>query len=249
MRTFAVLPFALVFVFGCGSLSPPNDLDVYLLCGQSNMAGRGAIDGAENESRSRRVWTFDRESRWRPADHPLHWDRPDAGVGPGLAFGIAVHERTGRPVGLVPCAVGGSPLSRWEKGGDLYAAAVDRATNARMRGRLRGVLWHQGETDAMRADLAESYGDRLTRMVADLRADLGEPELPLVVGLLGPLPAEKFPHREAVNAALAELPKRAPRVGVVSADGLTCGPDGIHLDARSARELGRRYAATIVQLE
>lgn len=247
MRTLAVV--TCVACVGCGRPEPPADLDMYVLAGQSNMAGRGAISDGDRPPHPR-VWVLGGDLRWGPARDPLHRDGPDAGVGPGLSFGEAVAAaRPDRHVGLVPCAVGGSPLSRWERGGDLYVAMLGRAAEARKRGRLRAVLWHQGESDARSAALAASYGDRLTAAVADLREDLGEPDLPVVIGLLGPLPADRFPHRDEVNAALSALPGRVRRVAAVNSEGLTTGPDGVHLDAESARELGRRFAAALGQLE
>lgn len=51
-------------------------------------------------------------------------------------------------IGLVPTAVGGTALRRWIKGGDLYEQAVARARVAAQTGVIRGVLWHQGESDA-----------------------------------------------------------------------------------------------------
>jgi hypothetical protein len=93
-------------------------------------------------------------------------------------------------IGLVPCAFGGAPLSRWEKQpadapedahaddaqtlpanpgvpGDLYARAWRRglaALAAHPNAKLRGFLWHQGESDTVSEELAASYEQRLTKM-------------------------------------------------------------------------------------
>ena len=102
-------------------------------------------------------------------------------------------------IGLVPCAFGGAPLSRWEKRpgdtvpgdahegdaqtlppnpgvhGDLYARAWRRglaALAAHPNARLRGFLWHQGESDTDDVEKASTYQARLTTMIADLRVDL-----------------------------------------------------------------------------
>src|SRR5690606_29373638 len=40
--------------------------------------------------------------------------RPVKGTGPGLAFGRAIVEKHGIPVGLIPCAVGGSSMRQWD---------------------------------------------------------------------------------------------------------------------------------------
>ena len=72
------------------------------------------------------------------------------GVGPGLSFAKAMagNDET-VTIGLIPCAVGGTPLSRWESDGDLYKYAIARAKAAMKDGTIKGVLWHQGEIDAM----------------------------------------------------------------------------------------------------
>ena len=85
-------------------------LDLYLLMGQSNMAGRGKI-GAEDKTPHPRVLVFTLANQWEPAVEPITHDKPRMlGVGPGLAFGKAMAEaEPGVTIGLVPCAVGGTP--------------------------------------------------------------------------------------------------------------------------------------------
>src|SRR5690348_16838983 len=64
--------------------------EIYLLMGQSNMAGRGKVE-AEDQPNDPRLLVFDRDGKWATAAEPLHWDKPKiAGVGPGLAFAKAM---------------------------------------------------------------------------------------------------------------------------------------------------------------
>ena len=87
-------------------------------------------------------------------------------------------------------------------------------------------------------------------MVADLRRDLGLPDLPVVVGQLGPyINPERFRGIEVVRTALRNLPAAVPHVAFMDADGLTHKGDGVHFDAASEIELGRRYALALVALE
>ena len=89
---------------------------LYLLIGQSNMAGRGRVV-AEDKTPHPRVFVLDKADEWAPAVDPLHFDKPFAGVGPGLAFGKAMAEADPEArIGLVPCAAGGSPISVWRAG-------------------------------------------------------------------------------------------------------------------------------------
>src|ERR1035441_4734814 len=191
-------------------------LHLYLLIGQSNMAGRGQI-GAEDKTPHPRVLLFTLQDNWEPAVEPVTHDKPGMlGVGPGLAFGKAMATSDpGVTIGLVPCAAGGTPLKRWERRGDLYSNAVQRARLAMREGTLKGILWHQGESDSGTATNANSYGDRLSRMIQDIRADLGVPDLPFVVGQIGEFLYDwgpgHAPYTRVVNAALAALPEKVPQ--------------------------------------
>ncbi len=224
---------------------------LYLLMGQSNMAGRGVLDSTASADNPR-IRSLDPEGHWVAARDPLHMKvgRTEPGVGPGMSFAQAMLKvNPDVTIGLIPCAVGGSPLSRWVKGGDLYEQAVARAKVASADGVLGGVLWHQGETDSDKLPLADTYESRLVRMIADLRADLGRPDLPVVVGQLGEfLTVEKHPGVESVRAALKRIPTLVPRTGYVDSAGLAHKGDALHFDTASARELGVRYAEAMKNL-
>jgi hypothetical protein len=228
-------------------------LHLYLLMGQSNMAGRGKI-GPEDKTPHPQVLVFTPANRWESAVEPITHDKPTMlGVGPGLAFGKAMAEtKSGATIGLVPCAFGGTPLKRWERGGDLYLNAVHRARLAMHDGTLKGILWHQGESDSGTSTNAHTYGDRLAKMIKDIRADLGAPNLPVVVGQIGEFlydrGPEHSPYARVVNDALAKLPERVPFTGCASAKDLKHKGDQLHFDAASQRELGRRYAAEMLRL-
>jgi hypothetical protein len=214
------------------------------------MAGRGEMP-AERIA-PQRVLKFDQNNRWAPAVDPLHFDKPAiAGVGPGSGFGPAMAAADEAiTVGLIPSAVGGTPLSRWVKGGDLYEQAVARARAAAKDGVLKGVIWHQGESDAKTAETAASYGERLAGMIAALRSDLDMPALPVVVGKLGEfLSPTASPHAGDINAALEALPQNVPHTACVDTAGLKAKSDQVHFDAESARELGRRYAEAMVKVQ
>jgi hypothetical protein len=241
-------------------------MDVWLLLGQSNMAGRGGVtartwDGVVPAACApppgAAVWCLRPDgSAWEAAREPLHAgvDAPGkpCGVGPGLAFAAALLRQPGRcALGLVPCAVGGSALCEWElPDGPLGARAVARALAALAApcapapARLGGLLWYQGETDAGSEQDAASWGERFVRLAGALRAALHAPELPFAVVAI--TTARSLPtcaHVEQVRAAQLALPGVLPRCCVVDADGLALQPDGLHLTAAAAAELGLRLAA------
>jgi hypothetical protein len=221
---------------------------LFLLAGQSNMAGRGAVEADDR--------MLDRTLAWVPATDPVHFDKPSAGVGPGRAFAIALHERdTSAIVGLVPTAVGGSPISSWEPGAlDVatkthpYDDAITRARAAMRDGTFRAILWHQGESDAT-PELSVAYAERLRALITRFRTELGDPNLPFLIGELGQFPRSGWSAAKVrVDSVHRALAGSIPGVAYVSSDGLRHRGDSLHFDSASARELGRRYAAAYLAL-
>ncbi len=224
---------------------------IYLLMGQSNMVGRDtrALDAQVDNPR---VLALDAEGRWAVARDPLHADaRIPPGVGPGLSFALEMLKADPKAtIGLVPCAVGGTPLRRWVGGGDLYEKCLSRAKAAAPSGVVKGVLWHQGESDTDRKENADTYEARLTRMLTDLRQDLGLPDLPVVVGQLGEfLTVEKYPYVETVRAAIEHVSVIMPNVGYADSKGLGHKGDRLHFSAEAERELGARFARAMLELQ
>ncbi|RXK53706.1 sialate O-acetylesterase [Oleiharenicola lentus] len=226
------------------ALSPANGLasmKIFLLIGQSNMAGRGKVESGDQTPHPR-VWVLNKELAWVPAVDPLHFDRPERiGTGLGKTFGAVIADANPDAViGLVPAAFGGSALDEWAPGRTHYVNAVARAKEALKRGQLAGILWHQGESDRA-PDQAATYADRFKKFITQLRADLGAPDVPVIVGEIG-----RFcPNEGPVNAALRSLPALVPHCALVSSDGLPGRPEEpevLHFESPGFRELGRRYA-------
>ena len=231
-------------------------MQLFLLAGQSNMAGRGALE-AQDRVTNPRVVMLDRALRWIPATDPLHFDHPAAGVGPGRTFALTLAAADSAiRIGLIPAAVGGSPMTSWEpsavdvaSGTQPYADAISRARAAMKHGTLKALLWHQGESDA-NPQSAPAYEQRLRALVLRFRRDLGAPELPVLIGQLGHFAGCPWTAAQAqVNAAQRALPAQLPNVAFVSSEGLNDAGDCVHFDAASARKLGRRYAAAYRLLE
>jgi sialate O-acetylesterase len=180
------------------------------------------------------------------------------GAGLGLAFGRAMADATGRPVGLIPAAHGGTTLAQWSPDGKaqgpatLYGSMLERIHHA--GGRLRGILWYQGEADAVMPESAASYGDRMATWIEAVRADLQIPELPVMVVQLArrALRTLNTPAVEegwlAVRDAQAGLPGRIPFTATVGSLDLGL-VDTVHLDTASQIRLGRRLATVALRVE
>ena len=232
------------------AVAPPSrkSFHIYLLMGQSNMVGRDTRQlGSQVDNP--RVLALDGEGRWVMAREPMHVG--GTGLGPGIPFALEMLKADPKTtIGLVPCAVGGTPLRRWVKGADLYEAAVSRARTAARGGVLKGVLWHQGESDTDKQRNAETYETRLAQMFRDLRQDLGLADLPIVVGQLGDfLTAEKYPYVETVRGAIGHIPSVVAGVGVADSTGLSHKGDSLHFSADAEKELGARFARSMLELQ
>lgn len=237
------------------TLPEKENFHLYLLIGQSNMAGRGKVEEVDKKPHPR-VLMLTKKGSWQPAVDPLHSDKPSAGVGLGSAFGRAMAEASPDvTIGLLPCAVGGTPLERWEEGKDLYAQAVRRAMPTLKQGTLKGILWHQGEADSFQEETALSYGKRLTGMIAALRSELDAEEVPFVAGELGHFLDEyqgrgrTLGYWKVVNEQLAGLKETVPGFALVSAAGLKHKGDKVHFDSAALRTFGQRYSSAMLKLQ
>lgn len=211
---------------------------VFLLIGQSNMAGRAPLEQGD-DAPIQGVFLLNDKGAWEPARNPLNryaTDRKNLSmqkICPGYGFALAMRKADPKTtIGLLVNARGGSKIEQWEKGQPLYDHMLKRAKGRR----FAGVLWHQGESNANDPD----YLDKLLRLVATLRKDLGDPNLPFVAG--------KISGSYPVNDAIAALPGRAKHTAVASVDGLK-RLDKWHFDRASQLALGERYAKAWLTLQ
>ena len=246
--------------------------DLWVLAGQSNMEGVG--DLIDVETPLPWVHSFQSREEWAVAEEPLHWlgesprfvhhqlwgraampEQPDPrdpnrdkGAGLGLAFGKAYHRLTDVPVGLIPSAHGGTSMEQWdparkgEGGNSLYGATYERVQA--VGGKVRGILWYQGESDAYPDGVAR-YTERMVTLIESFRRDFGQPDLPFHLVQLGCFANPPSPDGVAgwngIRDAQRRLPQRLPNVGLVSAIDLELD-DLIHIGVHGLKRLGRRLA-------
>jgi len=255
-------PVLLMAVLGVlpvmGALSPARaqapdpEFSLYLLIGQSNMAGRGALD-EESKKPHPRVVMLAKDLTWQPATDPLHFDKAGAGVGPGLACGLQLAAANPQTrIGLIPCAVGGTSIKRWVPGAQdqatksqPYDDMLMRAREARKSGVLKGILWHQGESDRGAGD---AYGQQLADLIALLRKELNAPEVPFIACELSAFNPKDEAATRKFNEVLQGLSNKVKRYACVTAEGLNHKGDRLHYDTASARTLGQRYAAKLAEM-
>lgn len=222
----------------------PKPMRLFLLIGQSNMAGRGKLptNGVVTHPR---IFMLNKEMQWLPAKDPVHFDKPIAGVGLASEFArVVAAADTNATIGLIPCAMGGSSLDEWKPGSKLYNQAIERAREAKKSGQLAGILWHQGEADSA-AEKVATYAERFSAMIGQLRTDLDAKTVPVIVGELG-----RFREASrAFNDALPAVVRNVPQCALVTAENLTDNGDKLHFDTAALELLGRRYAEAFLKIQ
>lgn len=217
------------------------------------MAGRGELTDEFKQIADPRVSMLTAEGTWVEAKHPLHFDKPKAvGVGPGLAFGIDMAAANPNVrIGLVPCAVGGTSIEKWTPGAEdkstnthPYDNALARIKNAMKYGVIKGIIWHQGEANSA-PERAKTYLASLQTLINRVRTEVGNPDLPVVVGELGRFKTVF----QNINNELSKVPSNIPNTALVSSADLQHKGDETHFDAKSATILGHRFAQQMSDLQ
>jgi hypothetical protein len=233
-----------------------ENLWIFLMAGQSNMAGRGVVE-AEDTLTNARVLVLDSNNVWTVAKEPLHFYEPARkGLDCGLSFGKALAGAVKDPVyiGLVPCAIGGSSVEQWlgdslYRGVKLYSNFDNKVKKALEAGTLKGILWHQGESNAHEKQFL-NYESNLKELFKRFRSTAGNDSLPILAGELGHfLEGKDFgQYPDALNQVLHNVAKTEKRISVVSAAGLNHKGDSLHFNSASLRLLGERFAEEYISL-
>lgn len=253
---------------GIEDLSSSNEshgrVDVFLIGGQSNAEGTG------DPGRAPTVPVGVGYEYRDEGDEIVHLEEP-IGRGDGAAswaaFANEYHERTGRSVVLVSKAVGGSAqhvdadwyfdgefVGHWDDGGTLRPTAIEALrsclghleTNG-WEYELRGVLWHQGETDANSVDecgiTVSQYKNAFRRMLSDFRSAFDEPEMGLYLFKIGRQRDGDTEGWREVRAAQDSIATADDAVHVVFDDAVSFAESGnmqdhVHYDQEGYNRMG-----------
>src|SRR6478609_1447639 len=227
---------------------------VFILAGQSNMAGRGLVE-PQDTIPSSRILTINKQGKIILAKEPLHFYEPTlTGLDCGLSFGKALlgHVPDNVSILLIPTAVGGSSISQWL--GDSTFRNVKLFTNfkakaeiAKQYGQLKGILWHQGESDANPKNIPE-YSNRLTKLFTEFRKIAGKKTLPIMLGELGSYSNTKE-NWMLINEQMKRYASIDRHAIVVTTGDLIHKGDQIHFNSEGQRLLGQRYAEAYLKIK
>lgn len=235
-------------------LPSKENFHIFILAGQSNMAGRGFVQ-PEDTVANHRILTMNKDNQWEYAKEPLHYYEPErAGLDCGMSFAQKMVAKSGKNVviGLLPCAIGGSSIGQWlndstYRGVTLYSNLLKRIHEAQQYGIIKGMLWHQGESNANEKGF-KNFKTNAIQFFNNLRTDTDMANLPIYAGTIGSfLRKQEFPLASNINATLNELPTYLNQFYLVTTNGLEPKSDTIHFNTESQRLLGERYAKMVLR--
>jgi lysophospholipase L1-like esterase len=115
---------------------------------------------------------------------------------------------------------------------------------AQQRGVIKGILLHQGESNANDKDWPNKVGKIYGDLMRDL--NLRAEDVPLLAGET--VNADQQGATAGMNTIIAELPKVVPHSYVISSKGCEARRDRLHFTPAGYRELGKRYAEQMLKL-
>lgn len=256
------------------SYAQDPDFHIYICFGQSNMEGSARIEAQDTTNVSPRFKVMQAvdcpeihrtKGQWYTAEPPL--TRCNTGLTPVDYFGrsllAALPDKV--MVGVVVVAVGGCKIELydrdhaaaytatapdWMKGmiaqyqGNPYVQMVELARKAQTKGVIKGILLHQGESNTGDSTWVNKVNGVYQHLLKDL--SLKEKDVPLLAGEV--VHAEQNGKCASMNLIIDRLPQTIPTAHVISSRGCTVAADNLHFDAAGYRELGRRYATTMLSL-
>lgn len=232
------------------SLPPREKVWVFIMAGQSNMAGRGFVEPQDTISHPR-IMSINKDNQVILAKEPLHYYQPKlTGLDGGVSFARNLISQldSNTFILLLPTAVGGSSIKYWLNdsafnGVHLKSNFKEKADLAKRYGILKGILWHQGESDATEEKIA-LYENNLKTLFRFFRNYAGNDSLPIIMGELGSYTRKEEWTRNwaRINQIIRKVAEDDPNGFLVETGDLKPREDFIHFDSQSQRILGKRYA-------
>ena len=274
MRMLSRIVFIMALAMFCGMAYAGKPVKIYILSGQSNMnTFKHTIDelkkGYPNlEIPTKNIWYI--EAGFRGG-----LPRENGGWGVETPFGIDMAKGTREPVLLFKSNRGGTTLTKdWRppstvkrSGGEvgyLYNRMIRRFHNmiqhveeicppVKERGyEIAGFVWFQGESDACNSDpeVWKDYGQKLKELIADVRRDVGVPNLPFLSVQINNIPlwdgtADKPKGGAIIRDAQKKVAQEDPKGVWISTSNLS---EGYHYDANAHLIIGKRMAEAMLPL-
>jgi hypothetical protein len=221
---------------------------VFILAGQSNMAGRGLVEPKDTIP-NERILTINNSGELILAKEPLHFYEPVmSGLDCGMSFGrrLLNHIPDSVYILLIPTAVGGSSISQWindshHRNVSLFSNFSEKVKTAQEYGMIKGILWHQGESDTGSNETIEKYGSQLEILMKMFRNEVGNLSLPIFIGELGSF-SKSDENWQAINSKIRDYAASDSNAYVIITKDLKDKGDQTHFNSKGQRKIGKRFA-------
>ena len=230
-----------------------ENLWVFILAGQSNMAGRGKIEPMDTIP-DPRILTINKTGELILAKEPLHFYEPTlTGLDCGLSFGKELLKYIPDSISilLLPTAVGGSAIQQWigdetYRNVSLFSNFKEKTAIGNQHGIIKAILWHQGESDSASPETIELYDKQLGVLFSKFRTEVGNPNLSICFGRLGSF-SKTEESWQAINAKMEDYQKTDPFSYLIQTKNLNHKGDFIHFDSEGQRAMGVSFAKAYIQ--
>ena len=263
-------------------LAQSNDDDktlrVFIFAGQSNMVGSDSkvkdikrfppyIGLEAPQENVLFTYCIGRQNKMR-SDGWVSLQHVNNVVGPELSFARKISRHIKAPIAIIKVAAGGTHLGGdWNPdqpiGFKMYPLALETIRTAlanldkqKIKYRLEGFMWHQGENDMFNKDYMPNYGKNLKNFLAKWRGDLKTPELKFYIGELCTKTIwgmDLRPRMYAISLGQREVTNADPRAEYVPTShvGAEIGrPVGLHYHYGTLGQLqhGENYATAYLRM-
>ena len=146
---------------------------------------------------------------------------------------------------MIPVAIGGSSISQWlgdslYRNVKLFSNFREKVELANRFGIIKGILWHQGESDANEKSIPK-YEERLAVLFSKFRETIGSNNLPVLMGELGSYSTNKN-NWALINETIHNYSMKDKNTAVISTSDLKHKGDSVHFNSKGQRMMGKRLA-------
>lgn len=245
--------------------------DIFIQAGQSNSEGYGFGDVDAPYEPSNLVWYMNGDFTISRAEEKV------VGNGIQTTFALAFAQeylrhgllKEGRKLLILRSAVGGTGFldNRWKMTDDLYLRMMEMIRTAlflNKENQLMGLLWHQGETDALLNAGYEQHYSHLMGLLRSVRTEFHVPRLPFIAGdFVQHWKNDNLAICKPVIMAIRDVCRDCGYGSFVDTDGLKSNmqegawdyaigedndKDTIHFSRKSCYLLGRRYFEAFLKI-
>jgi len=268
-----IIVFAGILLLSINAFSQDLNFHIYLCIGQSNMEGaaKAELQDSTVNPRFQVMQTVDcdhlnrTKGNWYPAIPPLCRCRTNLGLTDYFGRTMVEYLPENVKVGVILVAIAGCKIELfdkdnyqtyvetapgWMKGmikeydGNPYGRLVEMAKLAQKSGVIKGILLHQGESNANDSLWTRKVKGVYDNLMNDL--NLNPKNVPLLAGET--VNSDQGGVCAGFNQIMATLPQTLPNSYVISSAGCPDGPDNLHFSAEGYRMLGKRYAEKMLDL-